>query len=397
MSLLATKRHVSTLLFALLLSVLLAACGGEDSSSEESAALQTVESGEVRLEFPRSVPVGSPFEVTWTGPDRSNDYVSIAEEGTSGGETVDYTRTRQGSPLTVRAPDTPGSYEVRYVSAESDEIQAQGTITVNDVQAQLDVPSEVGAGAPVEVAWSGPDNPDDYISIAEQGTSGGETVDYTRTRQGNPLTVRAPDTPGSYEIRYVMSQSDRILTSTPLTVTSVSASFDVPDTLMVDTPVEIQWSGPDNPDDYISIAEQGSPSDASVVYERTRRGQPLSIRTPPRPGRYELRYVMAQSDRVIAQKTLTILPLQARLRAPDTVEAGRGMDVSWVGPNGPDDFIAVARPESSADQYESRALSRAGTPANVFAPSEPGTYELRYVWAEEDSVLTRTPLVVESP
>jgi Ca-activated chloride channel family protein len=76
------------------------------------------------------------------------------------------------------------------------------------------------------------------------------------------------------------------------------------------------------------------------------------------------------------------------------VAAGTGLKVSWIGPNGPDDFIAIATREASATDYESRALSRAGSPASVFAPSTPGTYELRYVWAEEDSVLTTTPLTV---
>lgn len=139
------------------------------------------------------------------------------------------------------------------------------------------------------------------------------------------------------------------------------------------------------------------PGQASVVCERTRRGNPLSMRTPSRPGEYELRYVMAQSNRVVTRQTVMILPLQARLQATDSSEAGQGMDVSWIGPNGPNDFIAVASPGAAPGQYESRALSRAGAPATVFAPGAAGTYELRYVWAEEDSVLTRRPLVVVAP
>jgi Ca-activated chloride channel family protein len=191
-----------------------------------------------------------------------------------------------------------------------------------------------------------------------------------------------------------MAQSDRVIARSDVQVTSVSASFDVPDTLMVDTPVDINWEGPNNPSDYVSLAERGAPDGAYVTYTRTRQGDPLTIRTPETPGQYELRYVMAQSDRVIARKPIVVLPLQARLRAPDSAAAGTGVKVSWIGPNGPDDFIAVATPEASATDYESRALSRAGTPATVFAPSTPGPYELRYVWAEEDSVLTRTPLTV---
>jgi Ca-activated chloride channel family protein len=104
--------------------------------------------------------------------------------------------------------------------------------------------------------------------------------------------------------------------------------------------------------------------------------------------------MMDQSDRAIARKPLVVLPLQARLRAPESVAAGTGLKVSWIGPNGPDDFVAIASQKAPPTDYESRALTRAGNPATVFAPSRPGTYELRYVWAEEDSVLQRTPLAV---
>lgn len=388
-----TMRHLSLLVCGVLLFGL-TACGGDSGESTDGADSQTVESNDVRLELPTTVTAGSPFEVTWEGPDASNDYISIAEEGADADTYANYTYTRNGTPLTVRPPDTPGAYEVRYVAAENDKVLARAPLTVEDPSADLDAPSEIGAGAPVEISGDGPDNPNDYLSIAETGMDDDTYANSTYTRNGNPLTVRAPDTPGAYEVRYVMAQSDRVIARSDLKVTSVSASFDVSDTLMVDTPVEIDWEGPDNANDYLSIAERGTPDDSRVNYTYTRNGNPVSIRTPQRPGQYELRYVMAQSDRVIARKPLVVLPLQARLRAPDSVAAGTGLEVSWIGPNGPDDFIAVATPEAAATDYESRALSRAGTPASVFAPSTPGTYELRYVWAEEDSVLTATPLTV---
>jgi len=386
-------RHLSLLACGVLLFGL-TACGGDSGESTDGADSQTVESNDVRLELPTTVTAGSPFEVTWEGPDASNDYISIAEEGADADTYANYTYTRNGTPLTVRPPDTPGAYEVRYVAAENDKVLARAPLTVEDPSADLDAPSEIGAGAPVEISWDGPDNPNDYLSIAETGMDDDTYANSTYTRNGNPLTVRAPDTPGAYEVRYVMAQSDRVIARSDLKVTSVSASFDVSDTLMVDTPVEIDWEGPDNANDYLSIAERGTPDDSRVNYTYTRNGNPVSIRTPQRPGQYELRYVMAQSDRVIARKPLVVLPLQARLRAPDSVAAGTGLKVSWIGPNGPDDFIAIATREASATDYESRALSRAGSPASVFAPSTPGTYELRYVWAEEDSVLTTTPLTV---
>lgn len=386
-------RYLSLLACSLLLFGL-AACGGDSNRSDEASDLQVVENNDIRLELPEAVPAGSPFEVKWEGPEQSNDYISIAEQGADDNAYANRTFTGSGSPLTLRPPDTPGEYEVRYVAAQNNEVLARAPLTVEEVSATLEAPSEIGAGSPIEVTWEGPNNPSDYISIAEKGTDGNSYVNRTFTGNGSPLTVRAPDTPGAYELRYVMAQSNRVLSSADLKVTSVSASFDVSDTLMVDTPVEIGWEGPNNPSDYVSIAEKGTADNSYVNRTFTGNGSPLSIRTPTRPGQYEVRYVMAQSNRVIARKPLVILPLQARLRAPDSVAAGTGLEVSWIGPNGPNDFIAVATPEASATDYESRALSRAGSPASVFAPNRPGAYELRYVWAEEDSVLTTRPLTV---
>jgi Ca-activated chloride channel family protein len=375
----------------------LAACGGGSDETGDGDS-QTVEENGVRLELPRSVSAGAPFEVKWEGPGNSGDYLSVAEEGSDDDAYENYTRTREGSPLTLRPPDRPGSYEVRYLADDEGEVLARAPLTVEEVSAEVQAPAKVGAGSPIEVTWKGPANPGDYISIAEKGTDDDAYANYTRTRDGSPLSVRAPDTPGAYELRYVLDQADRVVAWADVTVTSVSASLDVADTLMVDTPVEISWEGPGNPGDYISIAEAGSEEDAYQNYTRTREGNPLTIRTPERPGSYEVRYMMDQSDRAIARKPLVVLPLQARLRAPDSVAAGTGLKVSWIGPNGPDDFVAIASPEASATDYESRALTRAGNPAAVFAPSSSGAYELRYVWAEEDSVLQRKPLdVIDRP
>jgi len=259
---------------------------------------------------------------------------------------------------------------------------------------QVKAPDEVKAGSPFKVTWEGPDASGDYISIAEKGTDDDSRVNRTFTDKGSPLTVRAPDTPGNYEVRYILSESDSALARKDLNVISVSASITVSDTLMVDTPIEVEWTGPDNPGDYISVAERGTDDDSRVNRTFTDNGNPLTLRTPETPGSYEFRYIMGQSDRAVARKTVSVLPLQARLRAPDTTAAGAGIEVSWIGPNGPDDFIAVAAPDADPTDYESRARSRAGTPASVFAPSRPGAYVLRYVWVEEDSVLTERPLTV---
>ena len=95
----------------LLCSVLvpgLAACGGgsegDAGDAEGSAETQTVENNGVELTVPRETHAGAPVEVSWSGPDNSSDYISVAEAGTGNAAYANYTRTRRGNPLTVQKP-----------------------------------------------------------------------------------------------------------------------------------------------------------------------------------------------------------------------------------------------------------------------------------------------------
>ncbi len=194
-----------------------------------------------------------------------------------------------------------------------------------------------------------------------------------------------------------MGQSDRVLTASSLTVGAVEAALDVPAEVQVDTPIEVTWTGPANERDYIAVVEQGAPEGKYLHYTYTREGSPLEVRAPETPGLYEIRYVTGQSDQTLARAPVTVRPLGARLQAPADTTAGAGIEVQWSGPNNPQDFIAIARGGSPAKQYESRALSRAGNPATLFAPATPGTYEVRYVLAKEDSILATAPIRITAP
>jgi Ca-activated chloride channel family protein len=165
-----------------------------------------------------TVPAGSEVSIRWTGPDNKGDYVTIVAQGAAEGDYLDYTYTRKGSPVQIRVPDTPGAYEIRYVTGQSRSVLASAEITVEAVTATLEAPATVAAEEPIEVAWTGPDNKGDYITIVLSGADAGDYLDYAYTRKGSPVTVEAPEQPGSYEIRYITAQSRSILASRPITV-----------------------------------------------------------------------------------------------------------------------------------------------------------------------------------
>lgn len=170
------------------------------------------------LNAPDTAAAGATVRVAWTGPDETDDYISVSDADAGNRNYVNYTRTRNGNPLQLLMPAEAGTYEVRYVSAKNHEVLARASIEVGEVGASLEIPATMPAGASLSVAWTGPDYTDDYISVAKVDSPGNKYVNYTRTRSGNPLKLVMPPEPGAYEIRYIQNQSHKILASEPITV-----------------------------------------------------------------------------------------------------------------------------------------------------------------------------------
>jgi Ca-activated chloride channel family protein len=72
----------------------------------------------VRLEVGTVVSAGTRFDVVWTGPDSSGDFITVSRRQTGPRQFLDFAYTSAGSPANLAAPFKPGLYEVRYVSHE---------------------------------------------------------------------------------------------------------------------------------------------------------------------------------------------------------------------------------------------------------------------------------------
>lgn len=177
------------------------------------------------LTGPSDVMAGSRFQVTWTGPDGPTDYVTIVKAGTTKwtNESFFYTANKN-NPGELVAGIATGAYELWYVTGTTDSIKVTKPITVTPYVVTLDAPSQVAKGAAFDVTWTGPNGPSDYITIVLAGSKPGAFGDYQYTQNfvGKKITLHAPATAGSYEIRY---QSDRagvkdvtIFGSRPITV-----------------------------------------------------------------------------------------------------------------------------------------------------------------------------------
>ncbi len=347
------------------------------------------------LQVPPAAEVATAFDVQWTGPAYDGDYISIARADQPAAGYMGYTYTGKGSPLKLQAPSEPGAYEVRYIMGKGNELLARAPIEIKGVGATLEVPPVANVAAQFEVAWQGPNNPPDYISIAKPEQPPSQYLHYAYTRQGSPLKVQAPAEPGNYEVRYILGQGNKLLAKAPIAIQAVSAGVQAPTEANVATKIEVTWQGPNNPPDYISIARPEQPPAQYVYYTYTRQGSPLKVQAPSQPGTYEVRYIQGQGNKLLAKAAITLKAVSAAVQVPPSADAASKIEVSWQGPGYEPDYISIARPADAQDRYLYYAYTRAGNPLKLQAPAEPGTYDVRYVLGQNNIVMAKTAITIK--
>jgi len=260
----------------------------------------------VSIDLPETAIAGETLALNWVGPNYDLDYLSTANPTDRGSATITYSYTRGGTPLGLKMPSRPGTYEVRYVLNEGKTIVFRKTIRVTEVSATIMAPDVAVAGETLPIEWTGPDYDLDYLAIAKPATKGNASANYSYTKDGKPLGLLMPTTPGTYEIRYVMNQDRRIIARKPIKIVKVRATLDSADTATAGETLMVNWSGPNYKLDVLTVAKIGSRGDKSINYSYTRDGSPLGVKMPITPGTYELRYVAYQGATVLAKKTITV-------------------------------------------------------------------------------------------
>ena len=348
-----------------------------------------------RLDAPENAAAGAPFQVEWQGPDKQGDYITVVSADAAEGEYGEYAYTADGTPVTLRAPDTAGPHEVRYLSGQSNTTLARADLEVTPVEARLQAPESAPAGGMIEVQWQGPDNEGDYVTVVPADTPEGDYGHYAYTADGSPLTLRVPDEAGDHELRYQTGQSGRTLASRPLTVRATEAGLNAPDAVAAGADFSVQWQGPDNDGDYITIVPVGTPEGEYGNYAYTASDNPVDLRAPDSPGKHELRYQTGQSGRVLARRQITVETRPATLDVPASVPAGETIDVAWQGPDHRGDYLTVVSPDTPAGEYGEYVYTSTGNPAALPAPTKPGSYEIRYLTGQSGRLLAAETIVVE--
>ena len=326
--------------------------------------------------------IGETIPVGWSGPGDERDFISVANPGE---RYINYANVRDGNPVELLMPPTPGTYELRYIDRASSDAIATKTIDVLPLTVTLNAADSAAKGADVAVTWTGPDYKGDYIAVARPGE---RYINYTNTRDGATVQLQMPTEPGDYEIQYVMRQANTVLATLPITVTELAVRLVAQDTAPVGSEVTIGWEGPDYDGDFISVAEPGG---RYINYTNTDEGNPLTLQMPTEPGTYDIRYQLRQGSEVIATRQIEVVPLEVSVNASTNAPAGSIVTVNWSGPDYQGDYIAVGEP---GGRYINYTNTSDGNPLKLVMPALPGDYEIRYHLRQDNEVLATKPITV---
>ena len=303
------------------------------------------------VDAPGQVAAGATFSVKWTGPNNDRDYVAI---GNAARPYLDYKYTSAGSPLQLTAPDEPGQYEVRYFLGAGDVLIGKRPLVVGSVSASITAPQTAPAGSKIKVSWQGPNNERDFVTIVKAGTPDKQYGAYEYTSKGSPVEMRAPDVGGEYEVRYLTAQTYATLATAKMTVTAVTASIKGPPQAVAGSTFAVNWQGPNNDRDYVTIVKKGAREGDYANYEYTARGNPVKVLAPVEPGEYELRYSTGQTYATLARAPITITPSKqepglVEVTAASALPAGSAVEIildasgSMLQKIGKDRRIDIAR------------------------------------------------------
>lgn len=323
----------------------------------EAATAQLASAG---LVAPDQAPAGSTVDVTWTVSDADPfDTITIGRPEEDG---YIYYVYASGNPVSIQLPGETGHYELRYVSQDNFIVHRR-PIEVTEAPLALIAPDQVIAGRLIPVQWQGPDAQYDTILLKLPDGEGYISYDYVSGQ--NPLLLRAPEEPGSYELVYMLNDASPII-SRPISVVpvgspvaTVAASLSAPDLTEAGEEFMAGWSGPGAARDYIYLRLAGD--SGYISYAAVSDGNPVTLTAPPEPGQYELVYMMGDAEPLAIRSIVVataVAPAESApsAAAPDliaiTLEAEAAADlfaVQWSAVPMPDNTMADGRaPEAIA-------------------------------------------------
>jgi hypothetical protein len=273
-----------------------------------------------------SVSPGATISATITnGPGGLLDWVGLFPAGAASTGSIDW-RYLNGSRLvptlgltsgtvSFTAPNTPGSYEVRFYSTLHVLLGSSVPITVTGSPSVTALPATVNPGQNIAVAVSnGPANRSDWVALYRTTNTnptsyvdwkylnGLQSLPATGIANGN-VTFSAPMQSGQYFVRFMLTNGTVLATSSTITVASSTATSVTPSatTLTAGSSLIAQIAnGPAGRYDWVGLFAVGASNASSVArfYLNGTLNPPatgastanVSFTAPQQTGQYNLRF-----------------------------------------------------------------------------------------------------------
>ena len=220
------------------------------------------------------------------------------------------------------------------------------------------------------------------------------------------LSLQAPAEPGFYELQYYSGDGREVLASRQIEVLEAPVSLDAPDEVGMGRSFVIAWQGPGARRDEIELFDETADAGRGKVVSSIRivngdmDAQTVRLNAPTEPGGYLLRYYNGDNRAVLATRPISVVELPVSLDAPEEVGIGMSFDVAWEGPGARRDQIEIYDPEAQAGRgkvlYSKRIVNgdMDAQTVELIAPTETGTFELRYFNGDSRAVLATRPIAV---
>ncbi|MEX0308077.1 MAG: VWA domain-containing protein [Ruegeria sp.] len=181
-----------------------------EGSKTVTAVTVEVTEPEVTIAAPSEVRAGEELRVTWTGTVNGSDYVNLVPFGTSDDTYGQYSQVRDRGEHDMKAPEETGLYEVRYMLREGNRVLARQEVEVLAADAKLNTggdltaPDTASPGSTIEVSWSvESESADQRITLARGDQAIFTWISAEKITEAPPLSIKVPDEPGIYEIRFL--------------------------------------------------------------------------------------------------------------------------------------------------------------------------------------------------
>jgi Ca-activated chloride channel homolog len=169
------------------------------------------------LETPREALTGSIINVRWTGTANHGDLIAIGAVSNKYLRRIHFSHV-DGSTDSVelRMPTIPGMYKIRYFHSNGKEV-ASSMITLRDPVATISAPEKAVAGSIVQVQYTGPRYNEGFVSLGLVGFRPADSI-HCADLDGSSTALSMPLQAGTYCIRYMLQQNDKVIASCDVVV-----------------------------------------------------------------------------------------------------------------------------------------------------------------------------------